>query len=252
MIKQPPEKIKLQIDYPDSDGQPMADNTKQFRWIVMIKENLEILFANNDDVFVAGDLLWYPVQGNNKIRVAPDVMVVFGRPKGDRGSYKQWEEDNLTPQVVFEILSPGNTTHEMYNKLLFYQRFGVEEYYVYDPDKIDLSILHRSGGLLESVTEINDWVSPRLGIRFQITDETLEIYRPDGRRFLLPVEIDFLRQQESQRAEQESQRAEQERQRAEQERQRAEQALSELEAEKQRYQALIQSLQARGIDPEEV
>jgi len=50
-----------QIIYPDSDGQPMADNTKQFRWIVTIKENLEILFATSPDVFIAGDLLWYPV-----------------------------------------------------------------------------------------------------------------------------------------------------------------------------------------------
>lgn len=32
------------IIYPESDGQPMAENTKQFRWIVTIKENLEILF----------------------------------------------------------------------------------------------------------------------------------------------------------------------------------------------------------------
>ena len=51
------------IIYPDSDGQPMADNTKQFQWIVTIKENLEILFASQSDVFVAGDLLWYPVSG---------------------------------------------------------------------------------------------------------------------------------------------------------------------------------------------
>ncbi|MFN6067264.1 MAG: hypothetical protein ACK45T_08855, partial [Pseudanabaena sp.] len=49
------------IDYPDSDGQPMADNTQQFRWIVLIKENLELFFANDSKVFVAGDLLWYPV-----------------------------------------------------------------------------------------------------------------------------------------------------------------------------------------------
>jgi len=41
--------------YPDSDGQPMADNTQQFRWIVVIKENLEIGFADGVDVFVAGD-----------------------------------------------------------------------------------------------------------------------------------------------------------------------------------------------------
>ncbi|MEN9244859.1 MAG: Uma2 family endonuclease, partial [Gloeomargarita sp. DG02_5_bins_242] len=112
------------IIYPDSDGQPMADNTVQFRWLVLIKENLECLFADAADVFVAGDLLWYPVEGHPEIRVAPDVMVVFGRPKGERGSYRQWEEDNIAPQVVFEILSPGNTFKEMAKKLKFYDRYG--------------------------------------------------------------------------------------------------------------------------------
>jgi Uma2 family endonuclease len=54
------------------------------------------------------------------------VLVVIGRPKGKRGSYKQWEEANIAPLVVFEILSPSNTQKEMANKLLFYQRYGVE------------------------------------------------------------------------------------------------------------------------------
>jgi Uma2 family endonuclease len=81
--------IDSELVYPDRDGLPMSDNTKQFRWIVLIKENLEILFADDPQVFVAGDLLWYPVQGRPDIRVAPDAMVVFGRPKGGRGSYKQ-------------------------------------------------------------------------------------------------------------------------------------------------------------------
>ena len=75
------------IDYPDSDGQPMADNTQQFRWIVLIKENLELIFASEAKVFVAGGLLWYPVEGSPEICVAPYVMVAFDRPKGDRGSY---------------------------------------------------------------------------------------------------------------------------------------------------------------------
>ncbi|MGB3192373.1 MAG: Uma2 family endonuclease, partial [Limnoraphis sp.] len=193
--------------YPDSDGQPMADNTKQFRWIVKIKENLEILFAEVADVFVAGDLLWYPVQGNNKIRVAPDIMVVFGRPKADRGSYQQWEEDNIAPLVIFEILSPGNRPQEMMNKLLFYQYYGVEEYYVYDPDDINLTGSIRVENRLEIIEEINDWVSPRLGIRFQLTPEILEIYRPDGDKFLTSVELDQLRRQEKQRADQQQQRA---------------------------------------------
>ncbi|MFM7579379.1 MAG: Uma2 family endonuclease, partial [Microcystaceae cyanobacterium] len=101
------------IDYPDRDGQAMADNSLQFEWIVVLKENLDLLFSDRPDVFVAGDLLWYPVEGNNKIRRAPDALVVFGRPKGYRGSYKQWAEEGIAPQVVFEVLSPGNRLQEM-------------------------------------------------------------------------------------------------------------------------------------------
>ncbi len=77
-----------QIIYPDSDGQPIADNTIQFRWLTVIQYNLAWLFADRPDVFFAGDLLWYPVEGNNKLRQAPDVMVVFGVEKKDRESKK--------------------------------------------------------------------------------------------------------------------------------------------------------------------
>ncbi len=117
--------------YPDSDGQPMADNTEQYEWLVKIKENLEILFADDPTVFVAGDLRWYPVPDRRETGpIAPDVFVVFGRPKGRRGSYRQWEEDGIAPQVAFEILSPSNSAKEMQDKLDFYDRYGVEEYYV--------------------------------------------------------------------------------------------------------------------------
>jgi Uma2 family endonuclease len=230
MVQQLQTDTKPAITYPESDGQPMADNTKQFRWIVIIKENLEILFAAIADVFVAGDLFWYPVEGSLH-RQAPDVLVVFGRPKGDRGSYKQWEEANIPPQVVFEILSPGNRVNSMAKKLLFYQRYGVEEYYIYDPDTVELTGWLRSGNWLEEIEQINGWVSPRLGIRFELKEDTLEIYRHDNQRFLTPVELDRLRQQE---------------------RQRAEEALAQLEQERQRYQALIERLRERGIDPEQV
>nr|WP_245395609.1 Uma2 family endonuclease [Anthocerotibacter panamensis] len=134
------------IHYPESDGRPVADNTKQFRYIVYIKEGLDWLFAENPSVFVAGDLLWYPLEGNNKRRQAPDAMVVFGRPKGDRGRYQQWREENMPPQVVFEVLSPGNTADEMKRKFTFYEEFGVEEYYLYDPDRFTLKGYVREGG----------------------------------------------------------------------------------------------------------
>ena len=183
---QPPSKPA--VIYPDSDGEPMADNKKQFRSIVVIQQNLEWLFADNPNVFVAGDLLWYPVENDNKTRKAPDVMVVLGRPKGDpagirfaaRGSYKQWEEDNLAPQVVFEILSLGKTRAEMNLKLLFYDRFGVDEYYLYDPDSNELSRWLRRENFLDFIEPIANWVSPQLQIRFDVSGDELQIFRPDG------------------------------------------------------------------------
>jgi Uma2 family endonuclease len=206
---------QTELFYPDSDGEPMSDNTQQFRWIVTIKENLELFFANDADVFVAGDLLWSPVEGNNALAQAPDAMVVLGRPKGDRGSYQQWEEGNVPPQVVFEILSPGNRLKEMAKKLKFYDRYGVEEYYIYDPDTLDLMGWIRANGDFEIIEEMNGWVSPRLGIRFVLKPDTLELYRPDDSRFLTFVELGQARAQAEQRADLAEQQLEQERARAE-------------------------------------
>lgn len=245
MVTPLPSPSKQEIIYPDSDGQPMSDNTKQFRWIVTIQGGLDALFQDDPNVFVAGDLLWYPVEGDNKTRIAPDAMVVFGRPKGDRGSYQQWREDNIPPQVVFEVLSPGNTLTEMAKKLAFYDRYGVEEYYLYDPDKVDLSGWLRSKERLEVIEPIASWVSPRLGIRFDLGAEELQIYRPDGQRFATYVEL--ARQTEQQQQEKELAQAV-----AEQERSRAEQAEAMLAAERQRVQALLARLRETGVDAEQL
>ncbi|MDG4552523.1 MAG: Uma2 family endonuclease [Candidatus Contendobacter sp.] len=249
----------------------MADNTRQFRYIVTIQGGLAALFADRPDVFVAGDLLWYPMEGNNQIRAAPDAMVVFGRPPGDRGSYQQWKEGGLAPQVVFEVLSPGNTVAEMTRKFRFYERHGVEEYYVYDPDRGSLDGWVRRGENLEDVSDMEGWVSPRLRVRFSLEGHDLVLYRPDGRRFETFLELEQRAeaerrqaQVERQRAEAEQQRAEAERQRAEAERQRAEaerrQAQVEqqraeaerqrAEAERQRAERLAERLRALGVDPD--
>jgi Uma2 family endonuclease len=238
MVQLQPSSQSQEVIYPDCDGQPMSDNTKQFRWIVTIKENLEWLLADNPNVFIAGDLLWYPVEGDNKTRVAPDTMVVFGRPKGDRGSYKQWEEDRIAPQVVFEILSPGNTPAEMNRKLLFYDRFGVEEYYLYDPDGNNLSGWVRTEGFLDLINLIDKWVSPRLGIRFELGETDLHIYHPNGQRFLTPTEI-------AQKAEKAEQRAQEAQQKAEKAEQRAQEA-------EQKAARLAERLRAMGAEPDEV
>jgi Uma2 family endonuclease len=205
-ITSPPQTIV----YPDSDGKPMSDNTLQFRWIVTIKEGVDALFSHDPDVFVAGDLLWYPVEGEPKIRIGPDVLVVFGRPKGDRGSYKQWEEGGIAPQVVFEIVSPGNRLTELVRKLRFYQRYGVEEYYVYDPDRGLLDGWLRTGRRLKAIRKMAGYISPRLQIRFEPGEgpDRLVIIRPDGNPFLTYGQLMVQFEAERQRAEAERQRAE--------------------------------------------
>jgi Uma2 family endonuclease len=230
MNLQPPALPRPKITYPDTDGQPLAENTLQFRWIVTIEGGLEACFRHDPNVFVAGDLLWYPVEGNNTIRMAPDALVVFGRPKGDRGSYMQWLEDNIAPQVVFEVLSPGNRFGEMLNKFRFYERYGVEEYYLYDPDRGDLSGWLRSGAELREIPSMAGWKSPRLGVRFELVNGDLQIYGPDGRRFATYAELVEQREREQLEKEQAQQRAEQAQQRAEQAQQRADRLAAQLKA----------------------
>jgi Uma2 family endonuclease len=245
MVTQLPPSTKQDIIYPSSDGQPMADNTKQFQLIVLIKENSELLFADNPNVFVAGDLLWYSVEGDDGNCKAPDIMIVFGRPKGHRSSYLQWQEDNIPPQVVFEIKSPGNKTKDMIAKYKFYERYGVEEYYLYDPDNIELTGWLRSGDELVEIEEMRGWVSPRMGIRFELSSGELEIYRPDGQKFLSYLELEQQRQLLQQQVEDAEARVEDAEARAEDAEARAEDAEAQL-------QVLRDLLQQRGINPEQL
>ncbi|WP_254568424.1 Uma2 family endonuclease [Oscillatoria sp. HE19RPO] len=185
--------IPSHILYPDSDGKPMAENTLQYRWIVRLVTNLKQLLKDQV-AFVAGDLLWYPVQVERPPAPcqAPDAMVALGRPDGDRGSYKQWEEDNIAPQVVFEILSPSNTISEMTAKQNFYAQYGVLEMFFYDPQSYNFWGLHRATAQ-DSLMFINPddlpWTSPILNIRFELSADGLAVYHPDGELFKEPGEL---------------------------------------------------------------
>jgi Uma2 family endonuclease len=275
--------------YPSSDGQPMAESTDQFDWIVKIKENLERLFAERDDVFIAGDLFWYPLADRGKTKpTAPDVLVAFGRPKGRRGSYKQWEEDGIAPQVVFEVWSVSNKPSDIADKLAFYQTHGAEEFYGYDPrsNRLDIWLRQRDASGAEKLVSqphVGGWTSPRLGVRFAVTADTLELYFPSGEPFLTTLELDRRKIEETARAEQavaqadralswvnqtlaeaateraradqenaraeaERTRADQEHARAEVERARADQEHARAEAERTRAERLAARLRSMGLD----
>ncbi|MCS7047639.1 MAG: Uma2 family endonuclease, partial [Gemmataceae bacterium] len=159
----------------------------------------------------------------------------------------------------FEVVSDSNTKQELeYDKKDFYEQYGAEEYYIYDPYAGRWKGFIRQGKKLVEVPEMEGWVSPRLGIRFERGRETDPgVYDSEGNPFPAYVRLREaledaierveqerrLREQERQRAEQERQRAEQERRLREQERQRAEQLEQEL-------QRLRQMLQERGLSEE--
>ena len=244
--------------YPSSDGKPMADNTEQFRWIVAVQGGLDSTFRDQPDVLVVGDLLWYPVEGNAKIRTAPDAMVVFGRPKGPRGSYIQHREGGIGPQVVFEVLSPGNRRAEMIRKLDFYDRHGVEEYYILNPDRDrHRGYTRDESGKLTLIPRLFGWVSPRLGVRFEMGRE-LRILRPDGRAFEFYLEVDEDRDRAVEqlaeanlRVDRAERRVEVERRAKEEERRAKEEERRAKEEEHERAERYRAMLRAAGIDPDQ-
>ena len=176
--------------YPDDDGLPMSDNTRQYDWIVTLQANAAAHFRDDPNVFVAGNHLVYAVEGDVAARQAPDVYVAFGRPKGHRGSYKVWEEGGTFPQVVFEVWSPHNRYDPMRKKFDFYEQHGAEEYYILYPEfPAHAEGWVRAGGRLAPVPEMNGHVSPRLGFRFVLERGELTVFGPDGRQLRTPAEI---------------------------------------------------------------
>lgn len=227
-----------EIFYPSSDGEPLAEDTRQYNFIERTKGNLDASL----DSFVAADLLWYPVQGRPDISVGPDVMVALGRPKGQRSSYRQWDEDDIPPQVVFEYWSPSNNLAQFARKFAFYEQHGVDEFYVYDEERRYLGGWVRRGDRFTEITNLDGWVSPALGVRFEWRDGDLTMFRPDGSRFLSFDELDHAkRDAERARADAEAARADAERARAD-----AEQRASAAEA---RAEAMAARLRELGIEP---
>jgi hypothetical protein len=172
-------------------------------------------------------------------------MVVFGRPKGYRGSYMQWVEGGIAPQVVFEVHSPGNRRATIDRKFRFYEDHGVREYYYYNPDKGTLSGWRRVRGKLRPIAGMDGYTSPLLGIRFEPGDgpDSLTILGPDGQRFLTPVENAEQRDEARRQAEAERKRADAAEHRAEAEREKA-------EAEREKAKRLAAKLRELGFEPE--
>jgi Uma2 family endonuclease len=125
--------LRKTILYPDSDGLPMADNDLQYRAMVDLRYSLETRYAGDPDVYVGANLLLYYREGDPGASVSPDVFVAFGVGKGDRRSYLVWEEGRA-PVLAFEIASQTSWQTLLGKKKDLYERLGIDEYVVFDPD----------------------------------------------------------------------------------------------------------------------
>ena len=121
------------IDYPSSDGKPLAENDLQARAILYAFGALRVRYRERrSDVYVSADLLIYYEEGNPRVSVAPDVFVVFGVEDHPRMSYKVWEEGK-GPDFVLEVASPNTWEEDVERKPDIYAGLGVREYFLFDP-----------------------------------------------------------------------------------------------------------------------
>jgi Uma2 family endonuclease len=125
--------LRKEIEYPESDGQPMGETTLHRKVMMDLIAALERRFREMADVWVGGNLFLYFEEGNPKAAVAPDVLVVRGVAKWDRPIYKLWEEGR-PPSLVIEVTSNKTRREDMLDKKARYERLGVEEYVLFDPE----------------------------------------------------------------------------------------------------------------------
>ena len=121
------------VDYPDSDGKPMAESDIHLRAMMDAILSLRDRYAHRGDVYVGGNMLMYYVEGNRNVSVSPDVFVAFGPSREPlRDVWKTWEEGKLA-DFVLEIASKTTHGRDEVEKRLLYQRLGVTEYWQHDP-----------------------------------------------------------------------------------------------------------------------
>jgi Uma2 family endonuclease len=121
-----------EIEYPESDGKPMAESDVHLDVIMHLVQALRDRYAADRQVYVAGNLLLYLEKGTRK-SVAPDVFVVQGVPKHKRGKYLLWEEGQA-PCFVLEATSKSTKDEDLTDKKARYAQLGVEEYFLFDPE----------------------------------------------------------------------------------------------------------------------
>jgi Uma2 family endonuclease len=191
------------IHYPERDGKPMAETDVHIDVLIYLREALKDYFRNEPQVYVAGNMLFYYEEGNPAACVAPDVFVVQGVAKGERRTYKLWEEGQ-PPSVVFEITSRGSRLEDLGTKRALYAMLGVREYFLYDPLgeylRPPLQGYRLQQGEYERMlpADQGQLVSQALSLELRVQDGHLQVVNPvTGERLLTPAEAHAARRTEA-------------------------------------------------------
>lgn len=168
--------------YPETDGRPLAETDLHRVVIYNTNDKLETFYAAQNDVYVSGNLLIYDIPGKTTRSISPDIMVVFGIEKKMRRTYKIWEEGKA-PDFVMEVSSKWTYRNDLTRKEKRYAHIGVNEYFLYDPERAYLpesliGLRLTDGGEYEPIpiTNNNGIISNVLGIEFRILDEDIELH----------------------------------------------------------------------------
>ena len=121
-----------EIEYPTSDGRPMAESNLHRKVMADLIAALEQRYLDEPLVWAGGNFLLYFEQGNPRASVSPDVVLVRGVKKWDRPLYKLWEEGR-PPDFVIEVTSNSTRHEDLTTKKNLYERLGVSEYFLFDP-----------------------------------------------------------------------------------------------------------------------
>ncbi|MDE0204643.1 MAG: Uma2 family endonuclease [Candidatus Tectomicrobia bacterium] len=182
------------IEYPDSDGQPMAETDFQRTVMTYAIEALKIHFQEREEVYVSGDLFIYYEEGNRAAAVAPDVFVAFGVGNDMRRTYLLWQEGKA-PDFVMEVTSLSTREEDQGPKRELYARLGIAEYWQYDPTGAVLEPALQgftlSGGrydvtlVPERVGAVWSAFSPVLGLNLRLVESKLRFHDPTTNAYLL-------------------------------------------------------------------
>src|SRR6516162_1618280 len=125
----------IPIDYPTTDGQPMAETPLHMRIMWDLIQTLIAWFASDSMVYIWGNMFLYYEEGDASKNVSPDVMVIKGVAKDKfRDTFKVWEEGGKTPNAIIEVTSKGTSENDEVDKFYLYQDvLRVEEYFLFDP-----------------------------------------------------------------------------------------------------------------------